>query len=125
MLHLDAVSIDSNLQWGQKRIKRCLGMPEMSVVKDQISVHLASRNIDLAVGLKGAVVVAIVPEEQAASDPHVRSENFAGVAPVEIEPRNLGRREPNLLRDRALDHHDREWHVHVGEIERANHPRTK
>jgi len=93
--------------------------------KAQISVHFASRNIDLAAGMKRAVVVVVPSEEQAAGDADVGTENLSGIAPVEIEAGNLGRLQPNLLRNRAPDHHDHEWHVHIRKIERTYHSRAK
>ena len=97
----------------------------MSLAKIQISVNPAPRNVDLAIGMKRAVFVMVPSEEQAAVDVDVGSENICGVAAVQIEARNLGRLEPNLLRERASDHHDSERHVHIREVERAYNPRAK
>src|SRR5258708_4393638 len=116
MLHVDFAGIDRNIRC-KNVIERRLGVPEMSFAKAQTSVNLASFDIDLAVGMKGAVFVIVPSEEEVAGDVDVGSENLSRVATVEIEARNLSRLEPNLLRDRTANHHDCERHAHVGEIE--------
>src|SRR5260370_38884274 len=102
MLHLHLVSIERNIHRCKIGIERCIGVPEMSLAETKISVDLASFNVDLAVGMKGAVVVVAPSEEQTAGDVDVGSENLSSIAPAEDERENLGGLESQPRRGRRL-----------------------
>ena len=70
-------------------------------------------------------LLTLVADIEIAFDDHVRSEYLTDTAAGHIEERNIGRLQVHPLRYRALDQGDREWHMNIRKVERADDSRSQ